>query len=130
MTLTYTVICLACIALGVIGTRLRMNRRDAVYSYQSTPALQIRADNLTDEELARFMDNIEAAHKNLLNTERSRPPCPTCGAPIHVERIDVTAGTDRDKVYVPGGETRCTADEGHDIGGVAWAWLKQESDGG
>lgn len=54
----------------------------------------------------------------------SRPPCPTCGAPVNIERIDVTAATDQVKVYVPGGETRCTADRTHEVAEVASAWLR------
>jgi hypothetical protein len=53
----------------------------------------------------------------------STPACPVCGAAVRVDRIDVSTVTDRDKVYVLGGETRCAANALHDVFEVAQAWL-------
>lgn len=55
------------------------------------------------------------------------PLCPVCGASVHVERIDVTAAPGRRKEYVLGGDTRCSADERHDVTAVALAWLSEEA---
>jgi hypothetical protein len=50
------------VAIGWIARGLRSKRRDAVYAFQhQTPALKVRADKLTEDELQSFIAKFEAA---------------------------------------------------------------------
>jgi hypothetical protein len=68
---TVSVLCVVCVAIGWVARGLRSKRRDAVYGFQhQTPALKIRADKLTEDELTRFVSNLDASFEKLKEQER------------------------------------------------------------
>lgn len=65
MTLTYSLLCLACVVVGVIGhvVWLRWRHPGGQFSvWQDMPSgIKMHADRLTEEEAARFIERMQAA---------------------------------------------------------------------